>query len=439
MSDWFRRLFERDEPHQYQFGRGVNASPSPEEPELYNASMTAFEEGRILDAYEAFLSSLQNYNASQPLENISMTKEQDELHFELLQGSLVVKGRVTDKVFEARALIADATRSNVALKRRLIERNYQLTYARYYVHNERIYLKIYLDNTTMSPQKVFYPLRELALNGDYEKEFIASEFEGDGLLETQHLIPIGDEEKRFKHRCLSEWVDACKESIKHLPANDNAGMIAFTYLTLLMQIDYMLVPKQKIGREIMRHVNDYFSEDEKSVEQKNRDLEIYIATLGEMEFDDFAPQLYRAILTFSPMERVSHDEVATFIEETFTKVRWYKTNRYPWVNMTIYRYIPLYLLYNYGMHPSLHGLLHLLVQIQHGAFFSDLGFEPFYDADNGRFEKRSILQQLSRCIKPYQEQFPQLELFGDALNFNDLEKFSYSFLLQIKHLDYSEL
>ena len=439
MSEWFRRFFEREEPQQYQFGRGINALPNPQEPELYNDAMTAFEEGRILDAYEAFLDSLQNFNDSAPYPNLTVTKESDELRFELLQGSLVVKGRVTDKVFEAHALIADATKSNVALKRRLIERNYQLTYARYYVHDERIYLKIYLDNTTMSPQKVFYPLRELALNGDYEKEFIASEFSGEGLLETTKLVPIDEDEKELKHRCLSEWVEACQESIKHLPANDNAGMIAFTYLTLLMQVDYLLVPKQKMGREIMRHVNDYFSDDEKSVEQKNRDLAIYIASLGETSYEAFAPQLYKAVLTFSPMERVSHEEIATFIEETFTKIRWYKSNRYPWVIMTIYRYIPLYLLYNYGMYPSLHGLLHLLVQIQHSDFFAELGFEPLYDTQSGRFEKRTIIQQLSRCIKPYQEQFPQLEAFGDALNFSDLEKFSYSFLLQVKHLDYSEL
>jgi hypothetical protein len=440
MSDWFSRLFERHEPQQYQFGRGINASISPDEPELYNDSMTAFEEGKVLEAYEFFLLSLQNFKAGEPSGNIHITKsDEGQLHFELVQGSLIVKGSVSDKIFEAHALIADAERINVAIKRRLIERNYQLTYSRYYIHEGRVYLKIYLDNSAMSPQKIFFPLRELALNGDYEKEFIASEFDTTALLETQKIISIPEEEKRLKHRCLKEWVEACEESIKHLPTNDNAGMIAFTYMTLLMQVDYLIVPKRKIGREIMRSVNDYFNDDEKSIEQKNTELETYIRELGEISYDVFAPQLYQLTLTFSPMDRASHDEVATFIDETFNKIRWYKSNRYPWVIMTIYRYIPLYLLYNYGLHPSLNGLLHILVQVHHAEYFAELGFDPLYDAEANRFEKRTILQRVSRCIKPYQEQFPGLEEFGNALNFTDLEKFSYSFLLQIKHLDYSEL
>jgi hypothetical protein len=439
MADWFSRLFEHNEPLRHQFGRGINASVAPQEPELYNDAMIAFEEGRILDAYKDFLTSLQNFKEEKATGNITIREEKDALYFELLQGSLIVKGKVTDKLFEARALIADASGCNVAIKRRLIERNYQLTYARYYIHNDRIYLKIYLDNTTMSPQKVFYPLRELALNGDYEKEYIVSEFGDSCLLETSHVTAMSEDEKTLKYRCLQAWIGEGQERIKHLPANDNAGMIAFTYLTLLMQIDYLLVPRQKIGRDIIRHVTDYFNDEEKSVEQKNMELQTFLEELGELTFDTFAPQLYRLTLTFSPMERASHDEIATFIEETFNKVRWYKSNRYQRVIMTIYRYIPLYLLYNYGVHPSLQELLHLLVQIQQSDFFAELGYAPLYDAQNERFEKRIIAQRIAKAIKPYEEQFPQLEDFSQTLNYSDLEKFSYSFLLQVKHLDYSEL
>ena len=439
MSDWFSRLFSHDDPQQYQFGRGINASVNPREPELYNSAAEAFEEGRVLDAYEAFLMSLQTFHDDHPDSNVTIERTEELLTFELLQGSLIVRGRVTEKLFEADALIAEASGTNVAIKRHLIERNYQLTYSRYYVHEGRIHLKIYLDNTTMSPQKVFYPLRELALNGDYEKEFIASEFDAAALLEMANLLPIPEEEKRLKHRMLQEWVAACKEDIRHLPTNDNAGMIAFTYLTLLMQVDYLILPRKMIGREIMRHINEYFSEDEKGVEEKNTALESYITELGARDYESLASQLYRVTLTFSPMERASHDEIASFIEETFSKVRWYKSNRYPRVIMTIYRYIPLYLLFNFGIHPSLQKLLHLLVRIQHSAYFAALGFTPLYDPVSGKFEKRTIVNRVTQALKPYRDQFPQLEDFSGALNFTDLEKFSYSFLLQVKHLDYSEL
>lgn len=439
MADWFSRLFSHDTPRSYQFGRGINAEIHPDEPDLYNTSMDAFEAGEVLEAYDTFLQSLQTFRNGKPNDNITIERGEDALTFVLTQGSLIVNGRVTGRVFEARALIADASRTNVAVKRRLIERNYQLTYVRYAIHDDKLYLKLYLDNTTMSPQKVFYPLRELALNGDYEKEFIVSEFDGASLLETDHVTSLDEAEKRLKYDVLKRWVAACKETIRHLPANDNAGMIAFTYLTLLMQVDYLIVPRHKTGREIMRHVNDYFADDEKGVDEKNRELENFVASLGELEYERFASELYPLVQTFSPMERASHEEIATFIEETFTKVRWYKSNRYSRVIMTIYRYIPLYLLFNFGVHPSLQALLHLIVEIHHGDYFAELGFTPLYDPQSNRFDRRTILARIGRCIRPYQDQFPQLEEFSSNLNFADLEKFSYSYLLQLKHLDYSEL
>jgi hypothetical protein len=438
MSDWFHRWFGGDTPKPYQFGRGINAALHPDEFELYTQSMTAFEEGRILDAYEAFLNSLINFTGSRSNANLSVIRLEERLEFELLQGCVIVRGSVTDKVFKAHACIADASHTGVAVKRRLIERNYQLTYSRYYRHEETLSLKIYLDNSSMSPQKVFFPLRELALNGDYEKEFMAAEFGDTPLLELDHLRPIDEEEKRMKFRFMQEWIADCLDSIKHLPANDNAGMIAFTYLTLMMQIDYLIVPRKKLGREIMKEVGDYFREDEKGVDEKNSRLRTFVEQLEATEYDTLTPQLYRVTLTFSPLERATHDDISGFIDDTLGKVRWYKSNRYPKIMMTIYRYIPLYLLFNYGMHPSLHGLLHLLVEIQHPGFFKAFGYAPLHDPESERFEKRTITRRVAECLNPYVEQFPQLSSFEEELNFTDLEKFSYSFLFQLKHLDYSE-
>jgi hypothetical protein len=438
--DWFHHFFDHDTPKNYQFGRSINASINPEEPQLFESSSEAFENDRILEGYSYFLSSLQNFSVDTPNHNIILTQEPERLSFELLQGSAKIIGTINTDHIAAECLIADATRTHVAIKRRLLERNYQLTYSRFYTDtNNHIRLKIRLDNQTMTPQKIFYPLRELALNADFEKEYIASEFSDDALLDTKNIIPISQEEKQLKFDTMKVWTREALESIKRLPADDTAGMVAFTYLTLLLQIDYLLVPKKSIGQKIVRRISDYFSDDNKPVERKNADLQSYVMTLHEMEFDTFAPQLYNLTVTFSPMERATHEEVATFIDETLMKIRWYKNNRYTRVIMTIYRYIAFYLLYNFGLHPSLRALLHLVIEVHHADYFEALGFKPLYDVKNAQFEKRTIINRIDKVITPYQQQFKQLRPFGESLSFDSLEEFSHDFYLQLKHLDYTEV
>jgi hypothetical protein len=238
---------------------------------------------------------------------------------------------------------------------------------------------------------------------------------------------------------MKQWTENTMESIRRLPADDNAGMVAFTYLTLLLQIDYLIVPKKLIGQKIVRRITEYFSDDTKPVEQKNADLQTYVATLHEMTFSDFSPQLYNLTVTFSPMERANHDEIVTFIDETLLKIRWYKNNRYTRVILTIYRYIALYLLYNFGLHPSTRILLHLVIEVHHADYFEALGFKPLYDATNNHFEKRTIINRIEQAITPSQQQFKQLKPFGEMLSFDSLEQFSHDFYLQLKHLDYTEV
>jgi len=439
MPEWFHNFFYHKELDRYQFGRSINALINPKEPELFDASSEAFDQEKIIEAYEYFLLSLQNFNKEVPNHNIIITKEPNLLRFELLQGSANIIGTVTEKSLEAESLIADASQTDVAVKRRLLERNYQLTYARFYIVDQKIKLKIRLDNTTMTPQKVFFPLREIALNADYEKEYIASEFSENSVLDTQHVITIPDEDKRKKYHYMQKWIEELQETIKRLPSDDNAGMIAFTYLTLLLQIDYLIVPKKRIGQKILLHITDYFSDDGKSVEHKNAELQTYITALKETAYDQFAPQLYNTIVTFSPMERANHEEIVTFIDESLGKIRWYKNNRYSRVIMTIYRYIALYLLYNYGLHPSLRALLHLVVEVHYSDYFKDLGYKPLYDQTSKNFEKRLIVNRIEKLITPYQQQFKQLKPFGEKLDFSSLEQFSHDFYLQLKHLHYTEV
>ncbi len=441
MSDWFDRLFHYTKavrPRQHDFGRDINAQLNPDEHQLFKRAVEAFREGRTVEAYEHYLRSLENFHGGASNQNVQLRYEEETLYFQLVQGTAIVRGHVTAKTFEAHAVITQRALMNVAIKRHILERNNQLTYIRYYTHGDVLALKLYLDNTTMTPQKIFYPLRELALNADYEKEYLLYYFKQTGMTEADHLRAIDEMELRIKFDAMKRWISDCQNELKQLPANDNSSTVSFTLLSLLFQIDYLLLPHKEIMQETFEKINSFFTNDERQVDQKNDELLLFIQKLEKLEFDAFSTQFYKADYTFSPMEHTTYEELNQFIEASLEKYRWFRQHRYEHVALTINRYIPLYILYNYGLHPSYRELLHLLVEVQNSLFFTSLGYHPLYITETNSFKKDAIISAINDAIRPYKKQFSHLKPFGKALDYTTLEEFSHSFFLQLKNLNYTE-
>ncbi|HLD23411.1 MAG TPA: hypothetical protein VJA83_05665 [Sulfuricurvum sp.] len=421
------------------YGRGIHALPNRDERELFERSSAAFIDGDILSGYEYFLSSLIHQESHFPTPHLSIERLEESLHFSLTQGYALIKGVLTSESLEAHADIALSEKLHVAIKRRFLERDFQLTYCRFSEVKGVIKLSIRLDNATITPQKIFYPLREIALNADFEKEFIAGEFDESLLLDTEHLLSVSSEKIEVNFTFMQQWIKETKQSLIGLLSNDNTGMTSFSYLALLLQIDYLLLPHKKMAKNISEKINGYFMDDEKLTEDKNADLEQYLSELETMDIESFSTQFYDSAYTFSPYEQAMHDEIAAFIDESLGKVRWYKNNRSTYVITVIYRYISLYILYNYGLHPSLRSLLHLHIEVYASDFFKAAGETPLYDPLTRTFKENLIALRIRESIEPYMSRYKGLNNFAEHLNYSDLDHFSQSFYLQIKNLDYTEV
>ncbi|OHD96974.1 MAG: hypothetical protein A3E21_07325 [Sulfurimonas sp. RIFCSPHIGHO2_12_FULL_36_9] len=432
-------FFDTKTQLKHQFGRGVNANLSKDEEDFFNISYEAFEAKDILNAYDYFFKSILNYSNEISNKNILFTKTDEKLNFEIFQGSARIIGTITKENLYAEAIITKKSSANVALKRLILERNYELTYTYYFSDDEYIKLKLSIDNITMSPQKVFFPLREIALNADFDKEYIKSEFPEIAIEDIVHLKPLDESELRIKYDFLHKWIDEITAKISTLPSNDNAGMQSFILLYLIFKMDYLIVPKFSIFQKSSKKVQEYFSDENLTVEAKNEELRNYINELGKIDFEEFKTNFYDAKYTFNPTEKASNEEIDIFITESLAKIRWYKNNRYHQIIPTMYKYIALYLLYNYGLHPVTKALLHTLVEIQNPDFFKALGYNTLYDVDNATFAKRAIVSKIDDIISPYQNRFKLLKPFGDKLNFTSLNEFSNSFYLQLKNLNYEEI
>ena len=432
-------FFDTKIQKRHSFGRGTNANISPHEEELFNKSITAFEDKNILDAYKYFLNSLMNFHGEDSNSNITIKREENKLEFELLQGTARVTGTITQELFEAEVILVKKEDANVALKRYILERNYQLTYSHYFSDEKYIKLKVFHDNITMSPQKVFFPIREIALNADFDKEHIKSEFKSIELQDIGHINAVNQDELTTKYKYLKLWVDELNTKVLTLPSNDNTGMQAFLYLNLLFQVDYLLVPKYDMYQKSNKKIQEYFSEENSSIEAKNEELKRFVEKLKSMSFEEFSSNSYNAKYTFNPIEKTSYDDVVNFISESLTKIRWYKNNRYTQIIPVIYKYIAVYALYNYGLNQVLRNLLHLLVEVQNSSFFEELGYKTYYETQEEIFSKRQIISKIEEIIKPHQTKYQSLQAFGDELNFRSINEFSYSFYTQLKNLDFEEL
>ncbi|MDY0116501.1 MAG: hypothetical protein RBR59_02865 [Sulfurimonadaceae bacterium] len=396
-------------------------------------------EQKTLKAYEYFLRSQQNFTNDVANENIEITQTENRLDFTLYQGTAIIKGYVTKEHFCAETILIKAEHANVSLKRHLLERNYNLTYCSYFSDKEYIKLKLYLDNITMTPQKIFYPLRELALNGDFDKEYIRTEFKQIPLEDTSHTKMLETSELEIKYNFLHKWIGEYELSIASFPSTDNAGMQAFATLGLLFKLDYLLVPKYDMFHHLNRKIQEYFIEDSSTIESKNEELKEYISEIKEFDFETFSQKFFNAKYTFNPLDRTSQEEMNLFISESLLKVRWYKNNRHTLIIPTIHQYIALYMLYNYGLHPVIKSLLHMLISIYNPQFLEALGYPVLYKNEENNFAKRAIISQIEDIIKPYQKRFKSLKPFGSELNFTSLNEFSNSFYLRLKNLNFEEI
>ena len=436
---WLDFFSSRDSSCRVSFGRGINADISPNEEELFYSSYEAFEQKNILDGYEYFFRSLINFSKDESNENITFTRDEESLNFTILQGTARVTGTITKEALYAEAKIVQSSSASVALKRYILERNYQFTYSNYFSDGEFIKLKLHQDNIILSPQKIFFPLRELALNADYDKEHIKSEFKDAQIEDLEHITQVEPEQIEIKYKHLQKWIEELEEKVLTLPSNDNSGMQSFLYLNLLLKIDYLLSPKFAFYQKLSKKVSEYFSNENGTIEAKNEEIKRYTLTLKEMNLDAFKENFYTAKYTFNPIEKSSYDDVVVFIAESQKKIKWYKNNRYIQIIPTIYNYIAFYSLYNYGMNPLLHELFHILAEVQNSDFFTEMGCERLYDTKEQTFMKKSITSRIKKLAEENAQKYKNLILIPEELNFASMNEFCASYYAMLKNLDFEEV
>ena len=422
---------------KHHFGRFISYKKKPEQQEQYQLSKKAFSEQRYLDGYEHFFNYLRFFKDGEDLGNISFDRDENSLQFKLIQGSAVIKGNITQRRLSATVNIAHTIKDNIAVMRKLLEKNYMYTYTTFFLENKRLRAKIYFDNIALSPQKVFFPLRELAMNADKEKELLLDEFNDLEPIELDHIEAMDQDLKETKLRFFREWIDKTEQKVALLPTQEQSGAIAFVWIGLLLRIDYFVTPRGKLGYDIYEAIQEYYLDDNKLIEEKNDALQQAVDKLKKLDTQKLSKSLYAVKQSFDIFNNNSMDEIRGFIEETLGKVIWYKEHRYEEVILTIYEYLGLYMLFNFGMNDCLRELVQLNVRLHNTDFHSALGMESLYKGE--RLNRSKVSHAINQIIHTHSKEYPHLHDFSSMLNYESLEKFHHSYFGALKNLNFSEL
>jgi len=441
MFTWFSNLFSTapQASDSYTFGRFISYKKTAEQQEFYQASKKSFSQQRYIEGYENYFKYLHyDTDNTEKHTNISFSRDTDSLEFKIIQGSAIIKGNVTQRRLIATVNIAHTVKDNIAVMRRLLEKNYMYTYSSFFLEADTLRSKIYFDNASLSPQKVYFPLREIAINTDKEKELLLDEFNDLDPIELDHIAVMDPHLKDTKLRFFREWIDKTQQKVALLPTQEQSGAIAFVWLGLLLRIDYFVTPRGKLGYDIYEAIQEYYVDDNKLIEEKNDALQKATLKLKELDSQKLSKSLYPIQQTFDIFTLNNLDEIRSFIEETLGKIIWYKEHRYEEIILTIYEYLGLYMLYNFGMNDCLRELVQLNVRIHNTDFHSALGFHSLYKSEE-KLDQTKISKEILKVLESYHKVYPHLHDFTSSLNYESLEKFHHSYFNAIKNLSFSEL
>jgi len=437
MSFWKSLLAAKTEPEPtIAFGRYSDAYKSQDRFSAWDTSLKLYEEGRYADAVRSFA----DYLSNQAGDNTRVHERDGVFSLDFYQGSKQVQCTMTDRLFRAEAKIAHCKTLNVGFLRKAIAYNYQLNYSRFALDPGNNLCMLF-DSllSECSPHKLYYGLKELALQSDKEDDLLLSEFDQLQILYNQHIKrpdpAIAQTKIRFVRNKLSE--NEAPEVLGSLNPRRFQGALTYVYLAALYSIDYLVKPEGVVMDIIGRVHQRYFSVPPDNIDEKISVLREALKELAEVEDVQLERELYEVISTFGVTSSVSQDVIAQFIDAEMQSLKWYAENGHDRVCQAICNYVAAYSLYNFALPGPDHDLMHLYFEVVENKFFRDLGYKvEFMSRDGLSVEVGRVNQRIAEILRVHRTEHPGLPV-NPRLVQTGLPAFSQELLLFIRNLQLS--
>jgi hypothetical protein len=438
---FLRRLIGGNHPTEagkvplVEFGRFSDSYKDEVQYQAWDEALERFEKQDYLDSFKAFFKYLRDDKE----DNIAWHETNGGLEFEIYQGSKLVNGSANALKFKAQARVVKANALNIGFMRRLIEQNFDLKYCRFSLApNNEIVILFDAQTLDSSPYKLYYALKELALNADKQDDLLMDEFEMLEQVESSPVEQIDAEEKSIKYNFVTEKIRSVVAEVENgrLRADQYPGAIAYLLLDLTYRLDYLISPEGYMMEVLERIHRQYFENDGKTVAQKNTVMLREFEKLLQRPKEIFSNELYRVRNTFGITTPVNHDRIVSFVEGELHNIDWYKDNNHTQVALSIPGYIVGYCLFNYAAPKPMKEMLELYFKIMEPAYFKSLGFtEEFLAPASGEFNKKAIRLALEKIAEKHRAAFPKFKPGFQLLNFSTLPEFAKSYLIMVSAAD----
>ena len=442
MSFWDKIFGSKTEQNaaapRVRFGRYSDSYKEKSQYDAWEVSLDKFEANEYLEAYKSFFTYLRDERE----DNVRWLEENGGVRFEILQGSKRVSGFADARQVKAEARIAQAKELSVAFMRRLMEANFSLDYSRYALDDDNN-LVVKFDTSTLdgSPYKLYYALKEVAINADKQDDLLLDEF-------STMLIPteMGSKtelslaEKEAKYNFIKAEIQSVFDAIDtgKLSAEKYPGGISYLLLGAVYKIDYLTTPEGFIVETFERIHRAYFNKDEKTILQKNifirKELEKILARSKELIFNE----LYNTSATFGIVAPQGHDSLVSLIDGELPNMDWYEENKHEKVALAVPAYILGNALFNYALPQNERAWLKLYYRIMEPQFFKELGFTPsYFNSENGAFNVKEIKNAIRILMADGKEKYPNLLPDLRLLDFSTPCRFARTYLIMLKNLNFT--
>ena len=429
---WSKKKADEEAEPGIAFGRYSDNNKSVAKVEKWNAADSLFKEHKYFESIAAFF----EYLSDEDIQNVTHIQEGNKGTFHFFQGSKIIRGHYNEELFEAEAFLASMPQPSVPVMRRLLEMNFLLYYTRYAMNEDKISMLFDSDIETANPSKLYYGLKELATKTDKQDDLLVQDFSSLKAIDVEHVLEIPEEEKEIKLRYFKKWIKETLDLITGIDAEKYSGGIAYLLLALAYRIDYLIVPDGKLLSALEKIVEIYFRKDDRPVTEKNQEMMDCFQKLMEREKEDFYPYLFRSKYTFSIVTPQNFKTIADAIYNANQNVGWYRENKLPEIAAQISEYGLSYCQYSYSLPRPITQYLQLLMMVNYGDYFRELGFrETYYTKETNEYNKEAIFQKIEEIESRWRDKYPELKLKTDKLKFDNPVTFNLSFTTEIEYLN----
>jgi hypothetical protein len=429
-------FFPDKEEEEYvvtKFGRYSDNNKTKEQLDQWKEAKILFDEKKYIDALALFF----DYLKDTTIENVTFTRNGDNAQFEVYQGSKKIEGSISDISFKAAVPIAEMSNRTIPVLRKLLEKNYSLYYSKFFLEENKLCLHIYNDLRAATPEKLYYALKEIALNADRLDDILVDDFANLKAVGTGHIKANDDKIKQIKYDFFKYWVDKTLAKIEALNPDTFAGGIAYMLLNLVYKMDYLLLPEGKLT-ESLEEINSLFWNNLKEMPAVERNNRMYykLKELSQWDEAEVKKYFYKTKHTFSITKPTGFNNVIGTIQETMKNVQWFQENNHLDIALEMLEYAFAYSQFSFSLPKPATQLFDVVMQVNHNDYYQAMGHtEQLYNRKSKTFNDDEIRDKIEEIVDVNKSRYPHLKIDAKAISFESLQVFNQSILSELVKLD----